>query len=123
MDEGIDEGIKKICKLFNLIDGVETFSSCEGHPNGAHIYFDSKTKPEWLWKVMKDLARDTEFCLGCCQIQWGFRAYYDCANTPIEYWYFEINPNETIDLKKEDIDIIWKSVKKTMKRILSKKKK
>ena len=114
----IDEGVRAVVDLFNQMEGVQTHSSCEGHPRGGHIFFDSKEIPVWLEDVITDLTENIDQCFGCLRVEWGYRYYLDCGHTPIGYYYFEINPRYDMEAKKEDIDEIWKQVEQTLEKMV-----
>jgi hypothetical protein len=54
----VDEGIAEVVKALNDIDGISTFSSCEGRVGKeyAHVYFDSGEYSLNRWQRLARLS-------------------------------------------------------------------
>ncbi|KKN17100.1 hypothetical protein LCGC14_0969320 [marine sediment metagenome] len=73
----VDEGIAPVVQVLNDIEGISTFSSCEGikGKEHAHVYFDFGQYPPKHWQTLGKLAAklakvlstnemyDTDVCL------------------------------------------------------------
>ena len=113
----IDEGVREVVKLFNKIKGVETISSCEGHPREGHIFFEVNKEPEWMWKIMEYIKENLDSCLGCWNVRWGRRCYYDCSHERSDYYYFEIKPRKDMEVSKEQVMGIWRLVEDALREL------